>query len=332
MRGKMKKTNVCQPSRHLLSVLISVAWLFGCNSAKEAASNLWEDTPNLCRDGIDNDKDGKKDCRDPECKNLYVCQGDGGDDSDSDTDSMQDIDLWERVISNNLVFGSNEGDPSLAPEHTVLVRTYQIMRTEVTVAMYQECIDAGACSELSPDSYCASKEYQSYIESNPGNYPMNCVSWQQAADFCEWFGARLPSEKEWEKAARGSTPVPYPWGEDETTCELAIIDDGTEGPGCGRGGPWPVCSRDYLNLGHRMCDMIGNVQEWVEDDIHPDYHGTPDNGVAWVDSPRTEGRMVRGGAYYHGPEITAQTRLKCDPSEDCDIASEMDGYGFRCAK
>ena len=316
-------------------VILGSGWGLGCTGGGISSSEpIWEDTPNLCRDGVDNDDDGKVDCADPDCRDVYVCTAADGGDMDSETETgigPVPEEIWARIISNNLEFGEDDGDPTLAPAHMVLVRTFEIMRTEVTVAMYQECVEAGACAALSDDTYCASEAYTAIVESDPERYPMNCVSWYQASDFCAWFDARLPSEKEWEKAARGNSDNLYPWGDDEPSCALAVIDDGIESDtGCGLGHPAPVCSKGTMWF--QMCDVVGNVAEWMEDDMHPSYEGSPPNGVAWIDEPRGEGRMVRGGAYYDPPGITSRTRMWCVPDEGCDISDEMDGYGFRCAR
>ncbi len=78
--------------------------------------------------------------------------------------------------------------------------------------------------------------------------------------------------------------------------------------------------------------MIGNLQEWVEDDVHRDYTDAPAKKAPWVEDPRTEGRMVRGGAYFDGPDLTTYSRRWCDPEDGRNIEDEMDGYGVRCAK
>ena len=310
--------------------IVAFLCLEGCTeslSSSLSASND-EDLPILCRDEKDNDGDGRVDCDDPDCQSLYTCES-----KDSETSGEEE--RWTKIYTSSLQMGSNDGDPSEAPEHIVLVRTYEIMRTEVTVAEYRACVEDGGCDALSSDAHCASDEYLAIVEEDPESYPMNCLSWHQAAAFCAWFGGRLPSEPEWEQvASNAQNNDTFPWGDDPTTCDLAVIDDGAgENAGCGLGHPWPVCSKEAGNaIGGDLCDAIGNVQEWMEDDVHRDYTGAPTDSEPWIDDPRGEGRVVRGGAYYDGPEMTAMTRRFCDPEEGCDISDEMDGFGVRCAR
>ena len=111
--------------------------------------------------------------------------------------------------------GSDDGSESEKPVHIVELDGFWIDQTEVTSGMYAQCVDAGACSP--PE------------ESNPTQvdtarydvYPVINVSWFQANDYCNWIGGRLPTEAEWEKAARGDDGRLYPWGDDEPTCRLA---------------------------------------------------------------------------------------------------------------
>ena len=290
-----------------------------------------EDTPILCRDDKDNDGDGRVDCDDQDCQPLYTCTVD--DDTETDSSSASDEDIWVKIYSSTFQMGSDDDDPSEAPMHPVYILSFEIMRTEVTVAMYQACMSDGACEEPASFADCISSEYSALMEAAPEQYPMACVNWYQAAAFCEWFDARLPSEAEWEKmASSGQLEKTYPWGDSNASCGLAVIDYESDGPGCGLGHPWPVCSKPSGNTGNEICDAIGNVREWLEDDIHPNYEGAPTNGDPWIDDPRGEGRIVRGSAFDDGWEITASTRRWCDPEEGCDISDEMNGYGFRCAR
>ncbi|HQC44850.1 MAG TPA: formylglycine-generating enzyme family protein, partial [Myxococcota bacterium] len=153
--------------------------------------------------------------------------------------------------------GSNDLSWS-RPVHRVTVPTFEMSKTQVTVDQYIACVNVGACTEPDTEDYC------NWIKSDRGSHPVNCVSWNQAQAFARWAGGRLPSEAEWEYAARsGGRDWKYPWGDEEATCERAVISEG--GNGCGRGSTWPVCSKPSGNTTHGLCDMAGNVWEWVQD-------------------------------------------------------------------
>ena len=124
---------------------------------------------------------------------------------------------------------------------------------------------------------------------------MNCVDWKQARAYAKWAGGRLPSEAEWEYAARSQGKSwKYPWGNAKATCARAVISDG--GDGCGKNLTWPVCSKQKGNTSQGLCDMAGNVREWVEDWYHSSYKGAPTDGRAWT-SPTGVYRVPRGGCW-----------------------------------
>lgn len=115
------------------------------------------------------------------------------------------------------------------PPHEVNVPTFRIDRTEVTVAAYLRCVEAGACTPAPTYEGC------NYGRPDRSSHPINCASWEHGRRFCEWAGKRFCTEAEWEKAARGGCEhnIPdcrtrmrhYPWGDVPATCEYAIMND-----------------------------------------------------------------------------------------------------------
>ena len=181
------------------------------------------------------------------------------------------------------------------PAHEVFVSDFFIDRSEVTVARYRECVDAGSCT--APDQPSASCTWG---REGFDDHPMTCVDWYQAVDYCRFMGKRLPTEAEWEKAARGTDNRVYPWGNDPPTCDRAVIFEFESGRGCGTGETMPVCSKSPAgDSPYGACDMLGNVWERVSDWYSETYYA-----VSPADDPtgplHGPGRVSRGGTitYY----------------------------------
>ena len=169
-------------------------------------------------------------------------------------------------------------------------------KTLVTNKQYKTCVDAGACTAAQDDQGATF---------DGDDQPVIDVDWNQAAAFSKWAGGRLPSEAEWEFAARSAgKDYKYPWGNEEPTCERAVI------PGCGSATA-PVCSKPAGNTQQGLCDMAGNVWEWVQDRWHKDYSGAPTDGSAWEDSGSA--RITRGGSWNNnGPVARSAYRQGLD--------------------
>ncbi len=248
------------------------------------------------------------------CDSDEFCDGHGQCIAKPDTNIE-----WVRIAGGTFEMGSNDFDWA-QPVHSVTVPTFEMTRTEVTVEQYKACVDAGSCS--APDD---GWESCNWGYSDRGSHPINCVDWDQAQDFANWVGGRLPSEAEWEYAARsGGRDWKYPWGDEAATCERAVMYDG--GDGCGRDSTWPVCSKPSGNTTHGLCDMAGNVWEWVQDWYHDSYDGAPTDGSAW-ETPTGSHRVDRGGSWYNfAGGVRAAHRFGRLPGDRNDYV------GFRLAR
>ena len=201
------------------------------------------------------------------------------------------------------------------PYHQVTLSAYYMDRTEVTIAQYAECVTAGSC---------AAPRWRVYDDLG-GNHPVIGVTWTQARDYCARAGKRLPTEAEWEKAARGTDGRKYPWGNETATCEYAVMDDG--GNGCGTKGPWAVCSKSPAgDSPYGLCDMAGNVAEWVSDwYVWNYYNSSPAPDPTGPDSG--EARVFRGGSFSRDDYFLRAYRRNLYVPSDALI-----NLGFRCAK
>jgi formylglycine-generating enzyme required for sulfatase activity len=199
------------------------------------------------------------------------------------------------------------------PAHEVYLDAFWIDQTEVTNARYRLCVDEGVC--LWP-SHSDSEIREKYYD-NPefDDYPVAGVTWFEAQTHCEWANKRLPTEAEWEKAARGTDERLYPWGDDIDCSRLnccQCVGDAT------RVGSHPSGASPYGCL-----DMAGNVHEWVADWLDRDYYGrSPRENPQGPDSGTY--RVVRGGSWWQ-VDFFALTvhRDGARPGQQ--------GQGFRCA-
>lgn len=228
--------------------------------------------------------------------------------------------------------GSNRGPKSTRPQAEVWIDTFYMDTTEVTVAAYDACVARGACEK-------ARTIYEDY--SRP-RQPKVGVSWQHADRFCRENGKHLPTEAEWEKAARGTDGRLYPWGDEKATCKHAVIKD-HRGRSCGvkkrgtsrdTGRTFEVASRAANQYG--LYDMSGNAWEWVADWYSASYARcgkactgeNPKGPCAGAAACRGHfERVVRGGSWYWEAEYATTIARRAHAPEN----KPYHHYGFRCA-
>jgi len=200
--------------------------------------------------------------------------------------------------------------------HKVYLDAYWIDQTEVTNTMYIKCVTGGGCT--SPSDLGSNSKDVYYANSDFGEYPVIFVNWKQAHDYCVWAGRRLPTEAEWEKAARGTDERTYPWGE-AITCDKANYDNSCVGETT-RVASYPI---DKSLFG--AYDMAGNVTEWVADWFDDKYYESspsidpqgPSNGQA---------KVKRGGSWSSSLYVArSYFRFGVNPSLQANY------LGFRCA-
>jgi formylglycine-generating enzyme required for sulfatase activity len=226
----------------------------------------------------------------------------------SDFIDPQDVPM-RLVPHGNFIMGSDTGDTDERPVHTVYLDDFHIDKYEVTNAFYKTCVTEGACYEPKDTSNYASSQY--------ADHPVVYVDWNMAKTYCKWRGADLPTEAQWEKAARGTRGGTYPWGEgiDCSNANYLGCSEGTTSVTTHQGGISP----------YGVYDMAGNVWEWVEDWYFESYYSNsqmenppgPDSGDL---------RVVRSGAWNQDAiNVRASFRnAKAPAITDNDI-------GFRCA-
>ena len=211
--------------------------------------------------------------------------------------------------------GSPEGvgEENEHPLHRVSLDAFWIDETEVTNAQYHKCVESGACEVPGAEGY---------DPLGKRNLPAE-VTWRGAQAYCDWVGGRLPTEAEWEKAARGIDARTYPWGDEEPDCTRANHDSLREGwcfAGLAPVGSYPAGASPYGVL-----DMAGNAGEWVNDWYGVDYYAiSPGQNPLGPESG--EYRVARGNAWYYPAEyIRAAYRDPWSPDDTTVL------LGFRCA-
>jgi formylglycine-generating enzyme required for sulfatase activity len=208
--------------------------------------------------------------------------------------------------------GSNDGEGNQKPIHTVYLDAFYIDKYEVTNAQYKKFMDATGYK--APESWNDSNY-------NAPNQPVIGVSWDDAKAYADWAGERLPTEAEWEKAARGGlVGKRYPWGDN-------ITHDNANYDGTGGKDIWEFTSPvgSFAPNGYGLYDMAGNVWEWCADWYDSNYYASsPKSNPTGPNSGLS--RVLRGGSWYDGNGLTLRTAYR-----DYNDPTTTDyGLGFRC--
>ena len=227
---------------------------------------------------------------------------------------------------------------SETPLHEVYLDAYLIDKYEVTNAEYRACIASGKCHDLGEygqdDTWSEGEDREAYYhDARWSDFPVLGVTYNEARTYCEAVGKRIPTEAEWEKAARGSTDTRrFPWGNEWFNCTLANL---RVGPGeyCTPGGSDAVGDHPTGASPYGVMDMSGNALEWVSDYYSRDYYSvSPRNNPKGPASG--EGRVLRGSSYYTDPIYLygmVFERISFGNHSDDDESNNGD-VGFRCAK
>ncbi len=236
-----------------------------------------------------------------------------------------------RIPEGRFLMGSPEsaGDASERPQHTVQLSAYCMDRTEVRVVDYRECVTAHACQP--PES--ESSAVCNWSLSGHEDHPVNCVVWVAAQAYCHWRGARLPTEAEWEYAARGADGGPYPWGTAVPALQLCWSGHthrtGTCTVGASPAGDSPL----------GLHDLAGNVREWTADWYGPYTSHAQTNPLgphAHDRAYRNLGERDSTGDYrqYRGSSWRDRTPDSSRAATRTTYGAQQysDDIGFRCAQ
>jgi len=228
------------------------------------------------------------------------------------------------IPAGDFVMGSDKGKSDEEPAHTVYLDAYYIDKYEVSNELYELCVDLKICRR--PFDYSSYQHLDYFGNPKFAHYPIINVTYEMARTYCEdWRGARLPTEAEWEKAARGSDESTFPWGEG-IDCEYANYRDSS----CDRiRDTFPVDSFEMGVSDYGVYNMSGNVWEWVKDWYSPAYYLNspemnplgPDRAVVGIYY------IKRGGSFQ-----TEWERLRVTNREKNEPTNSGGDLGFRCAQ
>lgn len=225
------------------------------------------------------------------------------------------------VGAGSFIMGDNKGESDEMPEHQVSISAFRMDSHEVTEAQYDSCVKSGKCTPAHySDGKCGAwtnngfKNVYVPADRRDPHFPVVCITWFQAKNYCQAYGKTLPSEAQWEYAATAGQKIRYSWGNfapSSSTCAAATNHK-----------PTKTCSKSVNAAG--LYDMTGNVWEWTNDFYSPDYYSYSE-----TENPRGPPvglyRVIRGGGWYSGEALLRiQNRNWFSPD-----FSEV-SLGFRC--
>lgn len=229
---------------------------------------------------------------------------------------------------------SNEHTPASGPRHTVRIKAFKLAQHELTVKQFRQFVEATGhktndqCWRIAKNDWgmeAAAGTWNTPTYAPSDYHPVLCVSWEDAKAYVQWLAAqtqkpyRLPSEAEWEYAARAGSDQPYHFGANpgdlcryantgDLSSKAALLRDHgiarKTHADCDDRAEYTAVVGMYEPNAYGLHDMIGNVSEWVEDCQHLSYAGAPDDGSAWTsgcDTSRAGMYMRRGSSYHNGP-------------------------------
>lgn len=243
--------------------------------------------------------------------------------------------IMAHIPAGQFGMGSDDGEADEAPMHDVQLDSFWMDTTEITNRMYSLCVEAGNCKPpLQTSSYTRPSYYN-----NPqyAEYPVIYVDWSMADAYCQWAGAHLPTEAQWEKSASGGDDRIYPWGDDwdvdqrkrlnfadgnnpETTSDITLNDGFRDSA--------PVGSFPGGRSPYGMYDMAGNLWEWVADWYDPSYYANSPASNPQGPAAETSMRVLRGASWVAANQDVFRTsnRNGLEPSKSSE------SIGFRCAR
>ena len=224
---------------------------------------------------------------------------------------LSTCDIMDMVPAGKFTMGSLDGvwNGFEHPAHEVYLAEYKIDRYEVTVRCFARCVEEGTCNDNNYFKTVKDHDNCNYGDDSRAKYPMNCISRPGLKAYCEWSGKRLPTEAEWEKAARSTNGRTFPWGENEATCDYAVMND--KGNGCGTNEP-PLTQevgRKPKGRGpYGSYDLAGNVSEWCSSNFDQQNKAPDDKAVDDTNpNKNAPSGVIRGGSWYSNPPYLRST-------------------------